>query len=75
LYGQPGQLGPALAKPLLMAEQSSQNVTPRETVSRRCEHVFGGLQLAKLATYIYAAQAAAGFAVGLTLPWVRLLTH
>jgi hypothetical protein len=39
------------------------------------EHPPGALHLARLAAYAYAAQAAVGFAIGLALPWVRLLTQ
>jgi hypothetical protein len=38
----------------------------------QCEHLPRALHLAKWAAYAYAAQAAAGVAIGLALPWVRL---
>jgi hypothetical protein len=31
--------------------------------------------VARWAAYAYAAQAAAGFAIGLALPWMRLFTQ
>jgi hypothetical protein len=79
---QPGRLGPALARSFLMAAQPSQDMTPPpkwavkvKRLLAECEHLPRALHLATWAAYAYAAQAAAGFAIGLALPWLRLLTQ
>jgi hypothetical protein len=49
-----------------MAAQLSQDATPPKART---------LKLARWAAYAYTAQAVAGFAIGLALPWLRLFTH
>jgi hypothetical protein len=39
------------------------------------EHLSGAIDLARWAAYVYIMQAAAGFAIGLAIPWVRLFTQ
>ena len=64
-----------------MAAKLSQEVTPQKSVVKvkrflvECEHLPRAVNLATWAAYAYAAQAAAGFVIGLALPWVRLFTQ
>ena len=71
-----------LPRSFLMPAQLSQDVTPPpkpavkvQRLFVESEHLPRALGLARWAAYAYAAQAAAGVAIGLTLPWVRLLTQ
>ena len=71
-----------LARSFLMAAQPSENVTPPpkwvvkvKRLLAECEYLPRALHLARWVAYAYAAQAAAGFAIGLAVPWVRLLTQ
>jgi hypothetical protein len=65
-----------------MPAQLSQDVTPPPKRAVKVKRLFVGSEhlprawgLARWAACAYAAQAAAGFAIGLALPWVRLLTQ
>jgi hypothetical protein len=64
-----------------MDEQPFQDVTLRQDWLAKLKQFLGKfwqlslvMKLARWATYAYVAQAAAGFSVGLALPWVRLFT-